>query len=115
MLPGRFTETWFHTTKVGTYHLFCAQYCGTEHSGMIGEVIVMEPTAYQAWLASGGGYAARWRPTDSNSFSSWAAPPAIASTRRAADPNLAGLYGKPVLLDDGRTVTADENYFANRS
>ena len=54
VLPGRFTSTWFHTTKVGTYHLFCAEYCGTEHSGMIGEVVVMEPTAYQAWLANGG-------------------------------------------------------------
>ena len=54
VLPGRFTQTWFHTTKVGTYHLFCSQYCGTDHSGMIGQVIVMEPTAYQAWLASGG-------------------------------------------------------------
>ena len=53
VLPGRYTTTWFHPTKVGTYHLFCAEYCGTHHSGMIGEVIVMEPTAYQAWLSGG--------------------------------------------------------------
>ena len=44
VLPGRYTQTWFHPTKAGTYHLFCAQYCGTDHSGMIGQVIVMEPT-----------------------------------------------------------------------
>jgi len=54
VLPGRYTTTWFRPTKVGTYHLFCAEYCGTEHSGMIGEVVVMEATAYQAWLANGG-------------------------------------------------------------
>ena len=54
VLPGRYTTTWFHPTKTGTYHLFCAEYCGTQHSGMIGEVVVMEPTAYQAWLSSGG-------------------------------------------------------------
>ena len=54
VLPGRYTTTWFHPTKTGTYHLFCAEYCGTQHSGMIGEVVVMEPSAYQAWLSGGG-------------------------------------------------------------
>ena len=54
VLPGRYTTAWFEAIRPGRYHLFCAEYCGTEHSGMIGEVVVMEPTAYQAWLASGG-------------------------------------------------------------
>src|SRR6202789_4436330 len=53
VLPGRYTTAWFHATKPGTYHLFCAEYCGTEHSGMIGQVVVMEPAQYQAWLAGG--------------------------------------------------------------
>ena len=52
-IPGRYTQLWFEATKVGTYHIFCAEYCGTNHSGMIGKVIVMEPAAYQAWLAGG--------------------------------------------------------------
>ena len=46
VLPGRYTTAWFHATKPGTYHLFCAEYCGTEHSGMIGWVVVMEPRDY---------------------------------------------------------------------
>ncbi len=54
VLPGRYTSIWFHPTKLGTYHLFCAEYCGTQHSGMIGEVVVMDPSAYQAWLIAGG-------------------------------------------------------------
>ena len=53
VLPGRYTETWFRPTKAGTYHLFCAEYCGTDHSGMIGQVIVMEPADYQAWMSGG--------------------------------------------------------------
>ena len=53
VLPGCFTGTWFRPTKPGTYHLFCAGYCGTDHSGMIGQVIVMEPAAYQAWMSGG--------------------------------------------------------------
>jgi cytochrome c oxidase subunit 2 len=50
VLPGRYTSTWFNATRPGKYHLFCSQYCGTNHSGMIADVIVMEPTAYQTWL-----------------------------------------------------------------
>ena len=53
VLPGRYTHLWFEPTKPGRYHLFCAEYCGTQHSGMIGQVVVMEPTDYQAWLSGG--------------------------------------------------------------
>ena len=54
VLPGRYTITWFEATQVGEYHLFCAEYCGTKHSLMIGRVIVMEPADYQKWLNGGG-------------------------------------------------------------
>jgi len=50
VLPGRYTVAWFHATKAGTYHLFCAEYCGTMHSGMVGSVVVMEPKDYEAWM-----------------------------------------------------------------
>ena len=53
-VPGRYSAIWFEATKIGEYHLFCAEYCGTKHSGMIGTVYVMEPADYQAWLAGGG-------------------------------------------------------------
>src|SRR6202044_1939145 len=49
-IPGRYTTVWFEATQVGTYHLFCTQYCGTQHSGMIGEVTVMTPGDYKKWL-----------------------------------------------------------------
>src|SRR4029434_3539624 len=54
-IPGRYSTLWFNATKPGEYHLFCAEYCGTKHSGMVGRVVVMEPTAYQAWLSGGTG------------------------------------------------------------
>src|SRR5579871_842550 len=53
VLPGRYTTAWFRATKPGVYHLFCSQYCGTMHSGMIGQVVVMEPAQYEAWLSGG--------------------------------------------------------------
>src|SRR5262245_47762827 len=54
-IPGRYSSIWFTPTQTGEFHLFCAEYCGTRHSGMIGRVIVMEPNDYQAWLSGGGG------------------------------------------------------------
>lgn len=54
VLPGRFTSAWFVATNTGTYHLFCAEYCGTEHSFMKGRVVVMTPPAYEQWLRLGG-------------------------------------------------------------
>ncbi|MGD0930638.1 MAG: cytochrome c oxidase subunit II [Candidatus Korobacteraceae bacterium] len=109
VLPGRFTELWFHPTKAGTYHLFCSQYCGTDHSAMIGQVIVMEPVAFQAWLNAGenmGTLAANGQQL----FQQLGCATCHRSDTQGRGPNLAGLFGKPVMLDDGRTVIADENY-----
>ena len=114
VVPGKLTTLWFNATKVGTYHLFCAEYCGTKHSGMIGSVIAMEPQDYEAWL--------------SGSTGGPAVPPAQAGEKLFADtgvtgcttchtgapaaigPNLAGVYGSQVPLADGRAVLADDNY-----
>ena len=41
---------WFQADKIGSYHLFCSEYCGTQHSGMVGRVVVMDPADYQHWL-----------------------------------------------------------------
>ena len=54
VLPGRYTTLWFRPTKIGRHHLFCAEYCGTNHSLMTGWVHVMEPAEYEQWLAAGG-------------------------------------------------------------
>ncbi len=109
VLPGRFTELWFHPTKTGTYHLFCSQYCGTDHSGMIGQVIVMEPIAFQAWLSGGGGTGSM-ASNGQQLFQQLGCATCHRFDTQGRGPNLAGLFGKPVLLDDGRTVVADENY-----
>ncbi len=109
VLPGRYTSTWFHPTKVGTYHLFCAEYCGTQHSGMIGEVVVMDPSAYQAWLVAGGS-AGALSESGQQVFQQMGCATCHRSDTQGRGPNLAGIFGKQVTLDDGRTVLADENY-----
>jgi cytochrome c oxidase subunit II len=109
VLPGRYTTAWFHPTKAGTYHLFCAEYCGSQHSGMIGQVVVLEPAQYQAWL-SGGGTTGTLASNGQNLFLQLGCSTCHRSDTQGRGPNLVGLFGKPVQLEDGRTVTADENY-----
>ena len=108
VLPGRYTVAWFHATKPGTYHLFCAEYCGTMHSGMVGSVVVMEPRDYEAWM--GGGGSQPLAVTGEELFSELGCVTCHRSDTQGRGPNLVGIYGKPVLLEDGRTITADENY-----
>ncbi len=111
-VPGRYTTLWFKATKAGTYHLFCAEYCGTEHSRMIGRVIAMEPNEYEQWLA---GSPAGKPPvaTGAQLFQTFACDTchrAANDPRPARAPQLAGLYGRDVALADGATVKADDTY-----
>jgi len=108
VLPGRYTVAWFRATKPGTYHLFCTQYCGTQHSGMIGSIIVMEPAQYEAWMS--GGSTGPLSATGEKIFAELGCSTCHRMDGQGRGPNLQGVYGKPVALADGRTVMADENY-----
>jgi len=109
VLPGRYTTLWFHPIRSGTYHLFCAGYCGTQHSGMIGQVVVLEPAQYEAWL-SGGLASGSLASTGQNIFQQLGCITCHRSDTQGRGPNLVGIFGKPVQLEDGRTAIADENY-----
>jgi len=109
VLPGRYTTAWFHATKPGVYHLFCAEYCGTAHSGMIGQIVILEPAQYQAWL-SGGLTSGSLAANGETIFQQLGCPTCHRFDTQGRGPNLTGIFGKPVQLEDGRTVIADENY-----
>jgi len=109
VLPGRYTTMWFRATRPGTYHLFCSQYCGTMHSGMTGQVVVMEPAAYQAWM-SGGAATGSLADNGKALFQQLGCSTCHRFDVQGRGPNLMGVFGKPVQLEDGRTVIADENY-----
>ncbi|MFN7987418.1 MAG: cytochrome c oxidase subunit II [Thermoanaerobaculia bacterium] len=109
VLPGRYTTAWFKATKTGTYHIFCDQYCGVDHSKMVGKIHVMEPQDYRAWLAgapSAGGAVA----SGDELFVAKACNTCHRPDSSARAPVLDGLFGKSVALVDGRTVVADESY-----
>jgi len=108
VLPGRYTVEWFRATKPGTYHLFCTQYCGTQHSGMVGDIVVLEPAQYGAWI--NGGSTGPLSATGEKMFAELGCVTCHRTDAQGRGPNLRGVFGKPVQLQDGRTVTADENY-----
>jgi cytochrome c oxidase subunit II len=109
VIPGRYTTAWFRATRPGTYHLFCAEYCGTQHSGMIGQVVVMEPAQYQAWL-TGGAASGSMAANGQSMFLQLGCNTCHRFDTQGRGPNLVGLFGNRVQLEDGRTITADENY-----
>jgi cytochrome c oxidase subunit II len=108
VVPGRYTVIWFHAIKPGTYHLFCTQYCGTQHSSMIGSIVVMEPAQYEAWMS--GGSNGPLAVSGEKIFAELGCSTCHRTDTEGRGPSLQGIFGKPVLLQDGRTVTADENY-----
>ncbi len=109
VLPGRYTTLWFRATKPGTYHLFCAEYCGTQHSGMIGQVVVMEPAQYEAWLG-GGAASGTMASTGQSVFEQLGCSTCHRFDTQGRGPDLTALFGKKVQLEDGSSVIADEAY-----
>jgi len=109
VVPGRYSTLWFQPTKAGKYHLFCAEYCGTNHSRMIGWIYVMEPQDYQTWVSggSGGGSLAD---AGGKLFESLACANCHHPDGSGRCPTLVGLFGRNVLLSTGHVVKADEAY-----
>lgn len=137
VLPGRYTNMWFQATKTGRFRLFCAEYCGTEHSGMIGWITVMEPAEFQQWLttgsqpltaggagaaaggagaAAGGAGGAGGGQTQSPAaagealFTQLGCNACHLPEGKGPGPSLVGVYNKPVDLTSGQAVTVDDSY-----
>jgi cytochrome c oxidase subunit 2 len=109
VLPGRYESLWFTATRTGAFHLFCSEYCGTDHSRMGGEVVVMEPAAYGRWLQAGG-----TQPSLASRgallFRADGCSGCHAGASSVHAPGLSGLFGRTVPLEGGTFVKADERY-----
>jgi cytochrome c oxidase subunit 2 len=110
VLPGKYTTQWFEATKAGTYHLFCAEYCGMNHSGMIGSVIVMQPSEFDNWLSGNAGQQSPAVAGQQLYQSLGCITCHGASGEGGRGPALVGLFGRKVDLINGQSLTADESY-----
>jgi cytochrome c oxidase subunit 2 len=109
VVPGMYSQLWFQATEPGTYHLFCAEYCGAEHSRMIGSVVAMDPKDYEAWLQSGTVQESMVQGGE-RLFRDKGCSGCHAGNSSVRAPLLNGVYGGAVPLDDGSVVTADDMY-----
>jgi cytochrome c oxidase subunit II len=108
-VPGRYTSEWFEATKPGKYHLFCAQYCGTNHSRMAGWVYVMEPVEYERWLSGGTG-SETMAMAGGKLFENLGCANCHHADGSGRGPSLVGVFGKKALLTGGQAAVADEAY-----
>jgi cytochrome c oxidase subunit 2 len=108
VLPGRYTDLWFTPTRTGSYDLFCAEFCGTDHSRMRGTVIVDTPAGYAHWLATHA--TASLAERGKTLFTRFGCAGCHDAASAVHAPHLDGLYGSTVPLADGRQVLADERY-----
>lgn len=113
VVPGRYSSVWFDATTAGTYDVFCAEYCGTNHSNMLAKVVVHEPGGFETWMADAANFLDRMSPAEGGER--------LYRVRGCAQchsvdgsggigPTFKGAFGHPVALQDGSTVTVDENY-----
>jgi cytochrome c oxidase subunit II len=109
VVPGKYTTMWFKPTKVGKYHLFCAEYCGNQHSGMVGWVHVMEPADYEAWLA-GVNRGETMAQAGERLFSRLGCASCHQEDNKGRCPTLKDIFNKPVQLQNGQKAMVDESY-----
>jgi cytochrome c oxidase subunit 2 len=108
VLPGRYSWLWFQATKAGVYRLYCAEYCGTQHSHMIGWVTVMEPEKYTEWLRGRAdlGMALRGRQL----FLKYQCIACHAGDNTGHAPSLEDIFEKDVPIQGMGLVRANEQY-----
>jgi cytochrome c oxidase subunit 2 len=107
VLPGRYSTLWFQATAAGEYRLYCSQYCGTDHAGMIGMVTALSPGEYATWLTSGSSATNAPAAEGRKLFLQYGC---VECHEAGRAPNLHGVFGQPVQLSDGSTVIAEEGY-----
>jgi cytochrome c oxidase subunit II len=110
VVPGKYTTMWFEATTPGTYHLFCAEYCGMNHSGMTGSVIVMEPREFDNWLSGNTGSMTPATAGQELFQTLGCASCHGANGEGGRGPTLAGAFGKMTPLQSGESVRVDESY-----
>ena len=110
VVPGKYTTLWFEATTPGTYHLFCAEYCGMNHSGMTGSIVVMEPREFDNWLSGNAGSGTPAAQGQQLFQSLGCASCHGQNGEGGRGPTLAGVFGKKTQLQTGDSVTVDEGY-----
>lgn len=109
VLPGRYTQLWFEANKTGRFDAYCAEYCGTDHSHMLANLIIQPAQEYEAWLEQAGSSGSLAEQGEAL-FRQFGCSGCHGEASVAHAPNLAGLYGRRVALRNGQSIIADDGY-----
>ncbi|MEC9483438.1 MAG: cytochrome c oxidase subunit II [Halomonas sp.] len=109
VVPGTENTAWFKATEPGEYRLFCAEFCGSFHSRMVGEVVVMNRNDYQDWLTRQG-TGRTLAVAGKQLFQAHGCSGCHMGRSEVRAPSLDGVYGRSVALANGEVVLADEAY-----
>lgn len=110
VVPGRYTSLWFQATKEGSFQVFCAEYCGDKHSGMLARVNVVSREKYDEWLANDPYKGLSLAQVGEKVFSSRCVACHTLTETKGIGPGFKGVWGKQEKMADGQTVAVDENY-----
>lgn len=110
VVPGRYTSLWFHPTKTGDYQVFCAEYCGDQHSGMLAKVHVVSRERYEDWLANDPYKGLSLTDVGQKVYTTRCAVCHNTTNEKKVGPGWGGIFGKNEDLEGGKTVLVDENY-----
>jgi len=113
VLPNRYSIAWFEATQQGAFELFCAEYCGSKHSGMLGKVRVVNDREYTDWLAASGKAGEGLSPVEFGAKlyeSKECVTCHNIDGTRGDGPSFLNVYNHEVMLKDGSKLIADENY-----
>jgi cytochrome c oxidase subunit II len=111
--PGRYTSLWFSPVGVGEHQVFCTEYCGDGHSGMLAKIFVMPKEKYDIWAKEGSGPEPG---DDMATFGKKLYASKGCNTCHSVDgsaltgPSFKGIYGKPQPLTTGAAVNVDEDF-----
>ncbi len=113
VVPQRFNRMWFQATETGTFDIYCAEYCGQQHSQMRSKVIVQSTDEFNNWLDEASNWEKRMSPVQAGesflkTFACLQCHTTDGSMKTA--PSFRDLFGKQEPMTDGSTVTVDENY-----
>jgi len=115
LVPGRYTQTWFHAVEPGSYDLYCAEYCGTGHSDMLSKVVVHEPGTFETWLENAGNLLATMTPVEAGETlyrrrGCGQCHSTDGTARAGGGPTFQGIYGQTHQMTDGSRVEVEDNY-----
>jgi cytochrome c oxidase subunit II len=113
VVPGRYTKTWFEARRVGEYTLFCAEYCGEQHSKMLAQVVVHPSGEFEKWLADAANFLERVTPEEGGRIvyerKGCVQCHSVDGSAKSG-PTFKGAFGEEHEMADGRRIPVDENY-----